>query len=308
MWYVNAMPDRIQESSDFCIEIDFQKGSESPSRVFRAMSELIDAFQAIDIDLIQSIDPKIEPVTLIEDIEAGSIRAWLRYTLRAADDSALKSLDWKPAVGKYLVKAKYLILRFMDENVEIISKEQIQRLTTELFTIAEETNVTHLPAFSPIDRQRLIPDIGRVKDALSHLTEHDKAIYITHDTSTQINARFNYVPENIEQLLTQETIKTRSEMILKVKKPDYLTEAQWEFRHETRTITAKILHTEWLHEFQARQYDVRPGDSLRAIVEISVKYGYDNEVIGSHHDILEVKEIIRVPQTKQLPLLPPDKG
>ena len=31
------------DKADFCIEIDFQKGSESPSRVFRTMTELIDS-------------------------------------------------------------------------------------------------------------------------------------------------------------------------------------------------------------------------------------------------------------------------
>ena len=34
---------RLSEmKADFCIEIDFQKGSESASRVFRTMSELIE--------------------------------------------------------------------------------------------------------------------------------------------------------------------------------------------------------------------------------------------------------------------------
>lgn len=297
------MPVDNDVRADFCIEIDFQRGSESPSRVFRAMSELIETFQAIDAELIQSIDPKIEPVTVIEDIESGSIKAWLRYTLRALDDTALKNLDWKKAVGVYLVKAKYFVLNFMEEETEISTKEQIEQLEAQLFQIAEETNVTHLPAFSPVNRQRLIPNIGRIMVALSYLQEHDRAIYITRETRTQINAHFRYIPEDIEELLTQEVIKTRAEMILKVKKPDYLSEAQWEFRHETRTIAAKILDIEWLRDFQDRRHDVRPGDSLRVIVEISVKYGYDNEVVSTHYDIMTVKEIIRIPPPDQLPLL-----
>lgn len=191
----------------------------------------------------------------------------------------------------------------MEGETEISTKEQVKQLETRLLQIAEQTNVTHLPTFSPVNRQRLIPNIGRITNALSYLHDQDRAMYITSETSTQMNAKFRYIPENIEQLLTQEIIKTRAEMILKVKKPDYLSEAQWEFRHETRIITAKIVDAEWLRQFQERQHDVRPGDSLRAIVEISVKYGYDNEVVSTHHDIITVKEIIRIPPPDQLPLL-----
>lgn len=292
------MPDHAQ--ADFCIEIDFQRGSESPSRVFRAMSELIEAFQAMDATLIESIDPRIDPVTVIEDIEAGSIRAWLRYTLHSIDDTAIKDLNWKRAVGAYLVKGKYFVLDFMREQTEISSKEQIQQLESQLLTIAEQTNVTHLPAFSAANRQRLIPNIGRITNALSHLGDQDRAIYITQDSQTELNASFNYVPEKIEELLTQEVITSKAQMILKVKRPDYLSEAQWEFRHESRIIDAKILDTEWLRGFQNRQYDVRPGDSLRVNVEINVKYGYDGEVVGSHHYIIKVIDILRTPPQEQL--------
>lgn len=264
------------------------------------MSELIEAFQAMDATLIESIDPRIEPVTVIEDIESGSIRAWLRYTLHSIDDTAIKDLNWKRAVGAYLVKGKYFVLDFMREHTEISSKEQVQQLESQLLTIAEQTNVTHLPAFSAANRQRLIPDIGRIANALSHLGEQDRAIYITQDSQTELNASFNYVPKKIEELLTREVITSKAEMILKVKRPDYLSEAQWEFRHESRIIDAKILDAEWLRGFQNRQYDVRPGDSLRVNVEINVKYGYDGEVVGIHHDIIKVIDILRSPPQEQL--------
>jgi hypothetical protein len=69
----------------FCIEIDFQKGSECPSRVFRTMTELIETFQEIDYSLIRSIDEKIEPVIIIEDIETGSLKTWLANKIVEAD-------------------------------------------------------------------------------------------------------------------------------------------------------------------------------------------------------------------------------
>jgi hypothetical protein len=156
-------------TADFCIAIDFEKGSEAPSRVFRALSDIIDSFHALDKDLIQSIDSKIEPIILLEDIESGSIKTWLRYI-------------------------------FNDE--------------------------------------------------------------------ASFNLQFKIVPELIEDLLTKERLEACMQMILKVKKPDYLGESKWEFKHENKTIPMKILDIDWLKAFQNREIDIRPGDSIRAEVQI----------------------------------------
>lgn len=293
--------------ADFCIKIDFEKGSESPSRVFRTMSELIETFEALDVGLVQSIDAKIEPVVIIEDIEAGSIKAWLRTVLRAVDDQAIKNIDWKPAVGRYLVKAKYIVLKFMEDKTKITTREEIQQLEKHLLKSAEETDIIHFPSYVPIQRRNLLPNIEKLTKALSHLTENDKAIYISAEGETIMNAEFRFIPEEIEELLTQKTLTSQSDMILKVKKPDYLGESQWEFRHGTHPIFAKILDSNWLVTFQSREYDVRPGDSLRAIVETQVKYGFDNEVVATHYYIIKVNEIIRMPPMDQLGLLPEEE-
>lgn len=59
-----------------------------------------------------------------------------------------------------------------------------------------------------------------------------------------------------------------------------------------KSISAKILDVDWLKSFQAREHDVRPGDSLCVEMKTIVKYDYDNEVIGIHRNILKVKEIL----------------
>ena len=100
--------------ADFCIEISYKKGSGSPSRVFRSMSELIDSFQEIDRKLVTSIDVNIEQILLLEDIEAGSIRVWLRSVLKLIPDDAAYNLDWKPIVGQYLVRAKKAMVDFLE--------------------------------------------------------------------------------------------------------------------------------------------------------------------------------------------------
>ncbi len=82
-------------------------------------------------------------------------------------------------------------------------------------------------------------------------------------------------PETIEQTIT-----------------DFLGDSMWDFRHDTRTIRAKIVDSEWLQKFQSRSEQVRPGDAIRADVSVEAKYGYDGEVIAFHYRVEKIHEVI----------------
>ncbi len=92
-------------------------------------------------------------------------------------------------------------------------------------------------------------------------------------------------------------------MILKVMKPDYLGESMWEFKHETKSFPAKILDIQWLKDFQRRKFEIRPGDSIRAHVEVATKYDYNGEVVSVYYTLLKVKEIITYNPAQQNQLL-----
>src|SRR3990172_10072004 len=114
---------------------------------------------------------------------------------------------------------------------------------------------------------------------------------------------FNIVPETIEGMLTRETITHEEVRIMKVKKPDYLGESQWEFRFAGAAISAKIAHQEWLRQFQNREINVRPGDGLRVKLEIIVSYDHNNDVIEMHHRIIEVLDVIPPEQIGRWPMV-----
>jgi len=274
--------------------------------VFRTISELIEAFDTFDRDLIHSIDVKIEPVMLLEDIESGSVRTWLTYLLRGTDDEALKNLDWKKAVGAYLVKAKYRAIKFLEDKTQISNRSEIKELERDLLELAQETEVKHIPTYSPIPRPKLIENLDILSSAAHHLTEGDKLFYTSPDGKIPFNLTFNIVPDAIEDLLTKEVITSTLEMILKVKKPDYLGESMWELKHEQKTVQVKILDTDWLYRFQNRDVDIRPGDSIRAMVKVKTSYDYDNEVINVHYTVEKVIEILPYNPSEQMKLIEHD--
>jgi len=289
----------IPNDADFCVEIEFKKGSENPSRVFRAMSEIIETFQIIDKELVQSVDVKIEPVLMLEDIETGSLRAWLRAILIAVDDDALKNIDWRPAVGKYLVKAKYILIDFVGHNTTVSDRHQLSELGTRLLAASQETDVRKIPTYALLPQKEIARSLQLLGGAAALLGEGDSAKYIAGEDEASFNLNFAFSPDAIEDLLTRETIENEQTMILKVKKPDYLGDSMWDFRFESRTIQAKVSDVAWLQEFQARQVEVRPGDAIRANVRLSVRYGYDGEVVATHYYLLKVLQVIPMQASAQ---------
>lgn len=279
--------------ADFCIEIQYKKESENPSRVFHSMSELIESFQKTDQHLVKAIDVNIETILLLEDIEAGSIKVWLRNLVKAIPDDAVYHLDWKPIVGQYLVKAKKFMVSFLENKTTITNIDEIKTLEEEIYELAEKTEVRWLPSYTRIQPREILESIKDISASLSHLTEGDNARYIVPDEPVaEFNLTFNLAPESIEDLIAKETLSSESEMLLKVKKPDYLGESMWDFRHGTSIISASILDKEWLENFQSRKVDVRPQDFIRARVEISHKYDQDGELIATHYNILKIIEVI----------------
>lgn len=286
--------------ADFCLAIDFEKGSKNPSRIFRVMSELIDACHFLDTILVQSIDVKIEPIVVLEDIEIGSLRTWLRQVLETTDDQALKNLDWKPIVGSYLVQAKQIVVKFLEGKTEITDRNQIKELNENLLLSAEETNVMQIPAYSPIPREKLLEGVERISKALEPLDPQDKASFVTNEITIGFNASFQYLPQKIEDLLIEQTIESKIWMILKIKKPDYLGESMWEVRHDQRNFQIKILDVDWLKKFQSREIDLRPGDALKSYVQVIADYASEGEVVTIKHNVLEVEKVIKVPPPRKL--------
>jgi len=278
-------------AADFAFEIDFKRGEGSPSRVFSAINDFIRGCERLDAELASGIDGNIETVLLLEDIEAGSIKVWLRNALRATEDDALKTLDWKPLVGKYLVKAKYAVIRWIDDDT---IPKSLPALAREIQAIASETDVKHLPDYkapSPKALLDAVRDFQKVKD---QLVPGDRATYIDPDgVDVEMNLSMRWNVDDIEALAVKETVKFPvAPMILAVKKPDYLGDSKWELRHGKRAISAKIEDESWLKQFQGREIDVRPGDALRCNVLIEHLYGHDNELLTERYIVVEVIEVL----------------
>jgi hypothetical protein len=282
------------------IELNYEPGTPDPGRIFRSMAGLIDAFSRIDRHLARSVATSVEPQVILERIEAGSIRSVLRTLLVQIDDDALRNLDWKPLIGQYLVKAKHTLLRKLQGHPRITSREDVIDLQRQLLALAP-ANIDMLPP-APISTEDLLWDIEALSGAVAELSEGDSAAFISADDETRIETRLRITAQEIESLLTKETVCTTSEHILLVKKPDYLGHSMWEFRLGDRSIEAKMLDQAWLERFQRQEIALRPGDALRAIVRIETAEGFEGHPVATHYFVVTVLRVVRAAPYRQTDL------
>ena len=279
---------------DFCVTVNFRKSSARPERVFLAAASFIESLQGLDVILVQAVDSKIKPVLLLEEIESGSLKIWLKQFIEAVDDEALKKLDWKPAVGKYLVKGKYILLKFLEGKKRLESRESLESLALDLHKLAQETEAKKLPAYRPVSPSDLAQGMRRVSEAIGSLEEGDTVAFSADEGDAAITPGLMISQEAITELLSGETIANEVEKILMVRRPDFLGDAMWEFRHEKKSFSAKIEDESWLAAFRAGEQIIRPGDALRVKVLETTTYGNDGEVLSESRVIVHVLSILRV--------------
>lgn len=283
----------MQEENEFFeIYIDFTKSEGDPTRVFKTMAGLIEGMQSIDKHLSQSLNISVNTNLVLEEIQSGSIKAKFRSVIEEIPDTALKNGEIKPIIGHFLLKGKHKILQWCSERDKIDNREEVKKLQNEILELAEETDLTHIPAYIPLNEEALLTDINSIQESLLYLEKTDSAKLISNQVESTFNKDLNISPEVVKEMITRETIKSENLKILKVKKPDYLGSSKWSFKHEGHTIEAKILHKEWLIQYQNRLIELHPGDSIKVILTEETSYGYDNEVVHIDYSIKEVKEIL----------------
>lgn len=291
---------------DFDIRIEFARGEGDPTRVFRSMADLIEAFQRFDTHLAPMLGATVRTSVVLQDIEASSLKSRLRTFIEAIPDEPLQQGEIKKIVGHFLLKGKHLVLDWCKDRTEVGSRQQVQELENDLLRLAHDTELKQIPAYAPIDTPSLLSDIAAVNEALLPLEKRDQATYSSQTATSAFNPDLVVSGEVIREIVTKERLVNTGERILKVKKPDYLGTSKWAFRYGNHMIEAKIVDSEWLLRFQNNAESLNPGDSLRVSLFEEVSYGFDGEVVHTEYEVRKVLGVVKGQRAQQLGLLSDD--
>lgn len=278
--------------ADFGLTIDFKKGASDPVKIFDAMTALLEGFKKFDQVIVGSLDPEIHPMMVLEDVETNSITAWVRSTLRQVDDDALKEFDWKKQVGSFVVKAKHKALDYLDKRVEANEKQRLEQLRDDIYKLAQDVDVRHLPLPTSIKLIDLAAPLDDIQEAKKKLSKSDRVIFKADGWEHQIDLSSTKKPSDFIADDVASTTSGEMEMTLLVRKPDYLGNTMWEFRHGQDTLTAHITDEDWLKRFRSGQEIIVPGSALVSVVAYDYSYNAKGELTSAKHTIIQVRRII----------------
>lgn len=287
--------------SDMVLRIDYVDDG-SASRVFDIAAELIRAFEDLDRVLITSIDSKISTQLVLEDLEKSSVKIFLRNILKHLDDQALKKLDWKPLIGQYLVKGKHAALEWLDRDIAESDSAGIEDLTEKMRCLAEETDVRHLPDYPQLNPTRIAQPLDQLQRVKSQFKDGEKLTITLGQDEYEVDTRKTWLPsEHMREVTGERELSNETDIILVIRKPDFLGKTQWQFRHGKTSFNAHITDEEWMKEFHSGEHSLKPGDALQARARFTNLYDENGDLIKTETQIVKVQGIIHAaPSPKSL--------
>lgn len=296
--YTDHRPMKPSDA-DYGVTIDFERGTSDPVRVFEAMVKALGGFRDIDRLVLGAADPDLTPIMVLEDVEAASITSWVKNKVSAIDDMALKEFDIKQQVGKYAVKAKYRILKYLDER---LVKEEVARLETlrdDLYKLATENPTERkLPLPSRIPLEDLTKPLDKIQDAKRLLGPSDRMIFKDESGTHELDKSVTKKPSSYVKEIEKDSVG-EMEMILTIRKPDLLGKSQWEFRHGKDSLSANIEDDFWLETLHKGEVSIVSGSGISCTVAYKYEYDDRGNLISKHHDIVKVHRVIAPPSETQ---------
>jgi hypothetical protein len=278
--------------SSFEIKLEFDKNTENPSRLFFSFAEMIDSVNNLDIVIAKTVNTSISSKIVLDDVEKGSIIAKLWNELVISEEGKIETLEPQENIKEYIEESRKATINFISSNKS--SVEDLEILNKEIIEIANKNKISETFNYAEPDLIELAKSINSINDATNELNENEGFILTnSFDNPSEIikNGSPKIDIELVEKSLTKEELVNNYETFYKIKKPDFLGDSQWEFKHGNKNIKVKILHQEWLDKFHKGDEIVLPGDSLRVKIKQTNKYNINGYLISEKIEIVEVLEI-----------------
>ncbi|MBR0643320.1 hypothetical protein [Plastoroseomonas hellenica] len=260
---------------------------------------MIRALGAMDNDLAAGFGIAIETEPLLLDIQTGSLRTKLGTLIKDIPDEILAKGEIRPIIGHFLVRAKHHVLRTLEPQTDfkiLLPKVQL--------AIAHEAQAAGLEGlgYTPLSAPALADHMRAAARATQTLSPGDAMRYEAGGDATFLAPSSTLDDDALDEAVIAEELTSTSRMLLKVKRPDFLGEAQWDFRHGSNLIKARIVDEEWLSRFHARRVIVQPGDSLDAEVRVVARYAASGDLVRATHTIVRVLRVVSTDQSNSLSL------
>ena len=279
-------------TSKFEIKLDFKRETENPSRLFRSFAEMIEGINNLDYLIAECVNTKVRTNIILDDIEKGSIIGRFWNALVISEDGQIDNSPEKEIIEEFIEESRAETLKFIAENKS--SVQDLEQLKVTISKIAEEKELKNTFNYADPDLLKLAETVNAINNSTDKLTTNES--FELKSSNKQVKEIKTGTPkidiEAVEEALTENEIVNETVQYYLIKKPDFLGDSAWGFKHGTKSMTVKILHQDWLDRFQSGKVVVVPGDSLQVLVRQTSKYNRNGYLISEKLEIIEVKDII----------------
>ena len=281
-----------QFNSKFEIRLDFKRDTENPSRLFRSFAEMIEGINNLDYLFAESVNTKVKSKIFLDDIEKGSLIGRFWNALVISEDGQIDNSPDEDKIEEYIEESRAETLKFIAEKKS--SVEDLEKLNGSISKIAEDKNLKDTFNYAEPDILKLAKSVNTINDSTENLNANES--FELKSANTEVKEIKSGTPkidiDAVEEALTENEIINESELFYLIKKPDFLGDSAWGFKHGNKSVTVKILDQNWLDEFHAGKVIVVPGDSLQVLVRQTSKYNRNGYLISEKLEVIEVINII----------------
>lgn len=277
---------------EIALVIKYKPGESHAVDVLQGAIALVDSLDRLDHVLLSSVDTRLEPVSVLNDIEKSSLKLLLARALRSVPDEHLHNPDWKKWIGALLVKGKHLLLQRIDADAP-----ELQRAVDQL-----TEDYRHAPGLVGYEPPRIADIQGALDDVAKARARFPRQPVLIQTELGDIDLPEtlpapSMVPIDPDRLTY---VVNRGREFFKIKQPDMLGQAQWSVIRNGRAVRVDILHKAWLDEYHGRGKPLLPGDSLECQFEETITYDDQQNEIDRRLAIIEVIRVVSPPQQRNL--------
>ena len=275
---------------NFSLDLLFE-GKKQPSEAFNILKDIFESVSALDDLFISSIDSGLQIQYTLEDLKFASIKSRIRQIIEEIPDEAIKDFEWKKLVGHFLLKLKYLALRYLQDNKSVDSKESLESLVKSIEKEKSKMLKNDRFIISQVTTYQLLFVLEPIVYALNHLNEGESIEYKSIEGGAKLNNKTIINKAKILWELGDKQSENELTATLKLKKLDLLSNtSNWSFKFGNKSIEAKITDQEWLDKYHAREFPLLPEDSIK----VNLKISYTNSKGKISKAIYEVSKVIEI--------------
>jgi len=275
------------------IQLEYSPENSNASGLFLTYSKLISAVTNTELMLVKTISRNVKHANSLIEIRPGSIISKIKEQFEIDDSEFAKESEMvSDVVCEYINNGRNTIFDAMRAG-PISTEKQIEDIRVLITTGANEKGISERFSYTPPSISEIIDSTKEMAGATSELREDETVILSEGTVKTELPKNVEVEVSKIERELSKKFVTTKRELILKVKKPDYLGEAKWEFKHGKNRVDANIEDEDWLERFHSKKAIIAPGDSLEVIIRLEEEYDKHGDLLKEEYAIEKVKEIIR---------------